>query len=572
MPRVNRFASVPSVLPSSLPPSSSDQKPKKRRKQSILDLLAFPDAADHNDSREQRGESFRDTEYKNLSSSEDRVSKAMWAFKRDVLTPYEDDPEASNLKEEVKKFMEEQTKKGLSDEEINELKIEAIVKVVEEKKEIDTFKVLRVFGKTVISYADIATDVLVLFEFMSKNKAMAIIQGTSLGFSMLMQCFISLVMGQPIWVGLLGLVGMKPILEAWRDAIDAKPFPSQKTGNDSMLMFSRMTEVVFESIPQSLVQTTALLVYPDQRSYLQFISLFASFLTTGFMVVTADREQDTDSKSRRNESALVGYALINSTTQIVSSIVCFTCYKTAKMFSLALLIASSLSAKYCVGLLLIEHCALSLVRLGLKNLRIWVRDADGLLFTNLVNFGWYICLLAAPFPTCRWPHFLTPRIYSAGMLYMCTINFALVYVSYRAFDARNVLPESQAWVGLSAVTFLCVIFGVIAFNLIPQSHRHTFYKHLTLRDHINLINWHEKAQEFDHKMREVTDQDGIRALMPLWISLYYLPTEKLIELYRDNWKKWSADPPYWFDDEFKSLLPRELLVEVDQKLWGEEIK
>merc|ERR1711981_1002790 len=177
---------------------------------SILDLLAFPAPDVHNNnSRERRGRSFLDKDYKNVSSSEERVEKALWMFRRDVLTPYEDDPEAvDNLKEEVKKFMEEQVQKGLSDEEVNTLKIEAIVKLVDEKKEIDTFKVLRVFGKTAISYADIVTDVLVLLEFMAKNKVMAIIQGISLGFSMFAQCLWSLVMGQPSWMGLLGLVGM----------------------------------------------------------------------------------------------------------------------------------------------------------------------------------------------------------------------------------------------------------------------------------------------------------------------------------------------------------------------------
>ena len=569
MPRLNRFASVPSVLPSSLPPSSSDQKPKKRRKQSILDLLAFPDAADHNDSREQRGESFRDTEYKNLSSSEDRVSKAMWAFKRDVLTPYEDDPEASNLKEEVKKFMEEQTKKGLSDEEINELKIEAIVKVVEEKKEIDTFKVLRVFGKTLISYADTATDVLVLFEFMAKNRTMAIIQGVSLGFCMLMQFLVSFVFLQPIWMGLLGLVGMKPLLEAWRDAVQAKPFPTQKVGNELMLMLSRVIEVAFEAIPQSVIQTVALLLYPDQRSYLQFISLFASFLTTGFMVATADRDFDTNKTKRQRDPPLYGYAKINCYPQIASSIICFTCYAAAKIFTLALLIASA-PPTYTIGLLAMEYVAILLWRKKYENWRFYARGADGIVLGLLANFGFYVSLLSAPFPLFRTPHILTPRVFSGGLIYMCFINFAIIYATYRIFDARDVLRESYSWIGLIAVTSLTVISGSIAFSYVPKSHKHTFYNHLTLKEYISTFNWDEKGSDFDAKHREVKDQDGIRALLPIWSSTYYLPKEKLIELYKEKWAIWCADPPYWFDEDFKALVPRDLLVGVDKKLWGDD--
>ena len=572
MSRFNRISSVPSVLPSSLPPPRDQPKKKKRRrKQSILDLLAFPAIDDRNNSREQRGRSFLGKDYKNISSSGERVEKALWMFKRDVLTPYEDDPEAAdNLKEEVKKFMDEQVQKGLSEEEANNLKIEAIVKLVEEKKEIDTFKVLRVFGKTAISYADIATDGLVFLEFMAKNKAMAIVQGISLGSSLLVQCFMSFIFGQPAWVALLGLVGMKPLLEAWRDAVQAKPFPKQKVGNETTLVISRFTEVVTEAIPQSLIQTVALLLYPEQRSYLQFVSLFATFLTTGFLVATADRDIDTNKKMRQNEPRLNGYGEINCYPQIVSSIVCFTCYKAAKMFSLALLIASA-HPKYTIGLLAIECFVFFLWRRAYRNWRSYVRGADGRMLSFLMHFGLYFSLLSAPFPVIRLPHLFTPRIYAGVFIYMCFINFAIVFATYRVFDARDVLPESYSWIGLSAVTSLTVVSGAIAFSYVPETHKKALYKHRTLKEHLSTYNWNEKELEFDARNREVKDQDGIRALMVLWISPHYLPKEKLIELYRDNWKKWSADPPYWFDDEFKSLLPRELLVEVDQKLWGEEI-
>ena len=74
-----------------------------------------------------------DKDHNNMPS-EQRIKKALWLFKRDVLTPYEDDQTADNqsLKEEVNKFMEEQVKKGLSEAEARDLQIEAIVKLDEE--------------------------------------------------------------------------------------------------------------------------------------------------------------------------------------------------------------------------------------------------------------------------------------------------------------------------------------------------------------------------------------------------------------------------------------------------------
>ena len=61
-------------------------------------------------------------------------------------------------------------------------------------------------------------------------------------------------------------------------------------------------------------------------------------------------------------------------------------------------------------------------------------------------------------------------------------------------------------------------------------------------------------------------------MIPIWYSIHYVPKEKLIELYRGNWAGWCADPPHWFDEGFKALVPHELLVGVDKKLWGEEMK
>ena len=155
---------------------------------------------------------------------------------------------------------------------------------------------------------------------------------------------------------------------------------------------------------------------------------------------------------------------------------------------------------------------------------------------------------------------------------MCFINFAIVFATYRVFDARDVLPESYSWIGLSAVTSLTVVSGAIAFSYVPETHKKALYKHRTLKEHLSTYNWNEKELEFDARNREVKDQDGIRALMVLWISPHYLPKEKLMELYKEKWAGWCADPPYWFDKEFKALVPRELLVGVDKKLWGEEAK
>ena len=158
-----------------------------------------------------------------------------------------------------------------------------------------------------MSYLDITTDILVFLEFIHTNPSIAYVQGGSLAFALVMHAFFSLAFGQPLWVATLGLIGMKPLVEAWRDATDAKPFPGQKIGNDGLLVISRCNEVIAEAIPQSLIQCYALFVYPEQRTFLQFFSLTASFATTGFTVASADRDFDKSKFRRRTEPELYGY-------------------------------------------------------------------------------------------------------------------------------------------------------------------------------------------------------------------------------------------------------------------------
>jgi hypothetical protein len=104
-----------------------------------------------------------------------------------------------------------------------------------------------------MSYADFITDVLVWVQLLKKwqdnvYRGLAIAQGVSIGFSLLCQCVGSLALGQPLWVGLAGLIGLKPLIEGYRDAVDSKPYPNQKLSNEAMLFLSRITEVAAEAI------------------------------------------------------------------------------------------------------------------------------------------------------------------------------------------------------------------------------------------------------------------------------------------------------------------------------------
>ncbi|GMH51759.1 hypothetical protein TL16_g01082 [Triparma laevis f. inornata] len=559
--RTNRVASLPALFPET-------GGNLKRRKQSVFELLGV--AHEPTVLAPVRNTiSFRN-DYRELKTSEERIGKALQLFYAEVHEPYVEDPKMESVVEEMKAFVGAQVLRGLTDVEADELKYAITNKLATELKDIDHYKVMKTFGKALLSYFDIITDILVLVDLIERNSRMALVQGISLGVSFAFQSVLSLACGQPIWVVLSGLVGLKPAIESWRDATRAKAFPNQKLGNDGMLMMSRMTEVLSEAIPQSLVQTLVILVYPDQRTTLQFVSLIASFLTTGFVVASSDREMDNNKYRRKAEPLLLGYVPeTNSHRQMVASVSFFSLYKLAKVSSLALLISAS-SFRYAVILLTLESFGFLGWRMVYRNWRFYKRGLDGRGFSLFAHFAWYICLLSAPFPVVRIPTFLTPRIYAGGLLYMLSVNFMILVFSYQVFDASAYLSQSEAWTGLSTITFLCLVSGGITLYYVPGSHKATFYKSLTFKEHVTTYWWNDCRYSADLNYKITTDQQYIRAMIPIWCSKHYTPDDKIVAFYKDHWKEWCADPPDWFDEEFKSLVPEDLLAVVGETGGSEE--
>jgi len=582
----HRIASLSTILPST---SSVKNQPQKR-KLSILDIIAgvrtpaqastpFPLSAS-SDSPLSDNQNCR-----NIPTSKQRLQNVLLLARREVLEPFEGNPTAVNLKEELKTFLAAQRRMGLTSAEADELYQEIIVEIATENlKEFDVFgffqDVLGIFFKSI----DTITNILNVAFLFSTNGKMALIQGGALLFSFVLQFISSYVMGQPLWVGLLGMVGLKPVVEDLRQAINAKPFPNQKASNDRMLFISRIIEVIAEVFPQSLIQTLTIIIVPESRTLVPYFSLFSSLLTNGVLVSSLSWHSDAVRFSRKKDPLYYGYVISSAppNAQMVASIaqvLFFATYAAAKISSLALLIASS-SFRYAGVLLTSEFFGLLVLRKLCGNWRFYTARADGVsgVFISLAgHLGLYFSLLYAPFPIIRTPAFLTPRIYARGLLYMLVVNFLLVYFSYHVIAGTNSpanyptaldIPESFAWTFLASATLLCLFSGSVAFHYVPETHKSSFYRHNTFKEHVATFWWNDKTHGTDLNLREITDRDEIRALIPLWCSEHYTPKAKLVAFYEEKWAGWCANPPDWFDDEFKADVPHDLLVEVDESLWA----
>ena len=184
-------------------------------------------------------------DYRRFATSPERVAAAFKVYKRDILDKH-GSPESTLEfdRNTIRDFMLTQGTLGLTDAELFTLYDEIEYHRVVAMKEANPFRILWLFLKTTMGYVDLGTDIKTMVNYSTLNPSIAIAQGVILGVSLFAQFLTSVVLGQPFWVGLVGFIGMKPMLEAWRDAMDAKPFPGQKGPNDQMLFTTRFIELV----------------------------------------------------------------------------------------------------------------------------------------------------------------------------------------------------------------------------------------------------------------------------------------------------------------------------------------
>ena len=184
-------------------------------------------------------------DYRRLATSDERIAAAHKAYKRDILDKYGTIELTLDFdRKTIDEFMEEQKVLGLTSDEVVLLYREIAFAQVVEKAAHDPFRILTMFGKMIMGYADLATDLATVKLYATLNPTIAVVQGVVLLSSFLCQCVSSIVLGQPLWVGLMGLIGMKPMVEVWRDATEAELFPGQKVGNEVMLWLTHMVEMV----------------------------------------------------------------------------------------------------------------------------------------------------------------------------------------------------------------------------------------------------------------------------------------------------------------------------------------
>ena len=169
----------------------------------------------------------------------------MRTYAREILSVYGKSESTLAFAEHiVVDFMERQKACGLSEAEVLLVYSRLEYHRVKEMAEHNPYHALSLFFKTMMGYIDLGTDIATMVYYVDVNPTIAWAQGMVLILSFVAQGVTSIALGQPMWVGLMGLLGMKPAVEAWRDATGAEPFEGQKVGTDFMIWLCRMIEMV----------------------------------------------------------------------------------------------------------------------------------------------------------------------------------------------------------------------------------------------------------------------------------------------------------------------------------------
>ena len=180
-----------------------------------------------------------------MAIAEERVAACMRTYKTEVLSVHGARESTLAFSEQtIDDFMERQKACGLSESDVLLVYRRIAFLQVVEKAEHNPYRILSLFFKTMMGYLDLTTDIATMALYVTKLPTIAAVQGGILVFSFAVQCVSSIALGQPLWVGLMGLIGMKPAVEAWRDATGADAFKGQKMGNDQMLWMCKVAEMV----------------------------------------------------------------------------------------------------------------------------------------------------------------------------------------------------------------------------------------------------------------------------------------------------------------------------------------
>ena len=486
-----------------------------------------------------------------------RLNKAYEAFNREIYSFYANGNTDFILNAEIlNKFFKKLTDYKLSEQECVLLKDMIIINYVNKLKNADNKHkyIVMLFFDALISYVDLLFDILVMIKYTQIKVVIAVYQLCALILSFVLQCVFSIYIKQPWWMNVFSFIGMKTFIEAFRYEIDILPFYKQLISNDYVLWAARTIDILSRTLPQIMIQMYAFFIIEnEQRGAIHYVSIILSLISCGSSIAYTDRIVDMDEYRRESDPTMFGYVppvLCESNKQYAALSIFYTCYLISKAYTFTILALSSPSVMYPLMFMLTECAIMFAIRFYYNNWRFYRKDADGVIFSIAVHCFIYMCMFAAPFPTIRNPSLLMPRIYACYVIYMLLVNFPILVWSYYTFDAYTHCEISFLYslLVLCGSTLFSFIFGALSFYYVPIDIKPSFYKCQTMHQYISDWWWDNVKVDYIENGVYINDLNNMRANLPNWCSLCYLPLDKLKKLYAEKSDIWENNDMQWYAD------------------------
>jgi hypothetical protein len=350
---------------------------------------------------------------------------------------------------------------------------------------------------------------------------------------------------------LLVLSGFKPAIDAFRLISGTAAHPDELVTPSLELTFSKVAELVFESIPSCLLQVFAYL-QGSNRSVSAQMSIIVSVLSVAFCSTTISFDFDLTTSYRRTCPQFYGYIPSNSRTRtavFLSMFLFTTCHVSIRILGIAILVVVSpaLTAAVLGGDLLF----FLLLKLARDDLRYWPRVEGQLswIMTFVGRLGQKLMVDFTVMVQLRHPNECGGLYWSTCLLIGQATSFFAVYAYAVGSQEKTIAADTLLIIlGALEASFL-LIFALFAAN-IRREYLVTFFSTQTSKEFIRAL------------FQGATDDFTRSSILTVHPTYYASIKDEVKQWVVQNYYAWEDDQPEWFTEQVKKSIPADMMPEI----------
>ena len=427
---------------------------------------------------------------------------------------------------------------------------------------------LALIGGAVLSFADIMSDIYIAGWFVDTGQTSSgIATISSLTISLILQCFITGIchhkrdFSEILFELFYVVLCIKPGIDVYRVVSEAEQHELSLFTTSQEMLYVRCVELIFESLPGTMIQTVAFMEAKAESTQLTVLSLVVSIMTAAYISASISIEKDIEREGRNNSSYFYGFVPLESIprTVLVSllTFVMAAMQLSLKCFSCAL--CAVVSGPLLLAFLFVEMCAFFLYKIARHDLYYWIpiNGLLGALMTFIIRFS---TKLMVDFTAClhmRHHCELGGAAWAATLAFQpitCAV-FGVLYLNYvddeeNTKDMVRVYSKTEVLASIGGLAALQVIaFG--GFMLaIDGKYIHTFFSTLS------------GAQDAHNLFKQPKPEDKLRVFKNnrmLWIRI----APEVRTWLNSNIEEWNETEPAWWTEKMKAIVPDDFVDDPD---------